>query len=197
MLKRGFDILFSFIGLIFLSPLFLVIVLWIISDSKGSAFFLQTRVGKGSNDFKIFKFRTMFCDSEKKGLLTVGKRDARVTKSGYFLRKYKFDELPQLINVLIGDMSLVGPRPEVRKYVDMYSKEQLRVLTVRPGITDKASIEYLNENELLAKSDNPEETYIREVMPAKLKINLEYIDNKGFFKDVRLILNTIVRIIRN
>ncbi len=135
--------------------------------------------------------------SEKKGLLTVGKRDARVTKSGYFLRKHKLDELPQLINVFIGDMSLVGPRPEVRKYVDLYSEGQLRVLTVRPGITDNASIAYINENEILAKAENPEETYVKEVMPAKLKINLEYIDNKGFFKDLRLILKTLKRVLCN
>lgn len=196
MLKRGFDILFSLIGIVLMSPVFLFIIVWIILDSHGSVFYLQIRVGKGNKDFKIFKFRTMHTDSDKKGLLTVGKKDNRVTHAGYFLRKYKLDELPQLFNVLIGNMSFVGPRPEVRKYVEMYNAEQKRVLTVRPGITDVASIEYINENELLGKSSDPEATYINEVMPVKLRLNLEYIKKKNFFKDIAVIFRTIGRIIR-
>ena len=196
MLKRGFDFLFALLGILLLSPVFLIIIIWVVMDSRGGAFYLQTRVGKGNNDFKIFKFRTMYVDSDKKGLLTVGTRDSRVTRTGYYLRKYKLDELPQLANVLIGNMSFVGPRPEVRKYVDMYNLEQMRVLNVRPGITDVASIEYINENELLGKSEDPENAYIHEVMPAKLRLNLEYINNKSIFKDIVLIFRTIVNIIR-
>jgi lipopolysaccharide/colanic/teichoic acid biosynthesis glycosyltransferase len=195
MLKRGFDILFSLLGIVLMSPFFLVIIIWIILDSKGGAFYLQTRVGKGNRDFKIFKFRTMYSDSDKKGLLTVGKNDNRVTRAGTFLRKFKLDELPQLVNVLIGDMSFVGPRPEVRKYVEMYNAEQKRVLGVKPGITDVASIAYINENELLGKSSDPEATYINDVMPAKLRLNLEYINNKNIFKDIVVIFRTIGRII--
>lgn len=196
MLKRGFDILFSFIGIILLSPLFIFIIIWIVFDSRGGAFYLQTRVGRRNGDFKIFKFRTMFADSDKKGLLTVGSKDYRITRAGIFLRKYKIDELPQLANVLIGDMSFVGPRPEVRKYVEKYNSEQMRVLDVRPGITDVASIEYIYENELLGKSSDPEATYIKEVMPAKLRLNLEYINNKNFFKDILVIARTLGKIIR-
>lgn len=196
MLKRGFDFLFALLGILLLSPVFLMIIIWVVLDSRGGAFYLQTRVGKGNKDFKIFKFRTMYADSDKKGLLTVGTRDSRVTCAGYYLRKYKLDELPQLANVLMGDMSFVGPRPEVRKYVDMYNPEQMRVLSVRPGITDVASIEYIDENELLGKSEDPETAYIYEVMPAKLRLNLEYINNKGIFKDIVLIFRTIVKIIR-
>ena len=172
------DIFFSFIGLIVLFPLFLVIALIITLDSKGGVFYKQTRVGKGGKDFKLFKFRSMAVDSDKKGLLTVGGNDSRITKPGYFIRKYKIDELPQLINVFIGDMSLVGPRPEVRKYVDLYNQEQQKVLSVKPGITDFASIEFINENEVLGISENPEKTYIEEVMPIKLKLNLKYIEEK-------------------
>ncbi len=142
-------------------------------------------------DFTIYKFRSMTVGSDKQGLLTVGGRDCRITKAGYFIRKYKLDELPQLFNVLKGDMSFVGPRPEVRKYVDMYSKEQRRVLSVRPGITDIASMKYRNENEILAKAENPEQYYIEVIMPDKIAINLEYIDTRTFFRDIRLIFRTI------
>ena len=155
-MKRIFDLLFSFLGLVILSPFLLVIAILIVIDSKGDIFYLQQRVGKDNKDFNIFKFRTMRPNSDKQGLLTVGAKDSRITKIGVFLRKYKIDELPQLINVLIGNMSFVGPRPEVRKYVDLYNSEQKKVLTVKPGITDYASIEYSKENELLAKSENPE-----------------------------------------
>lgn len=159
-------------------------------------FYLQTRVGKNGKDFKLFKFRTMVTDSDKKGLLTVGGRDPRVTKIGYYLRKYKLDELPQLFNVLFGSMSLVGPRPEVRKYVDMYTQEQQQVLSVKPGITDFASLEFINENEVLAKSSNPEETYINEVMPQKLALNRKYIQQQSFFVDIKIIFNTVLKIVK-
>lgn len=155
---------------------------------------MQKRVGKGGEDFSLVKFRTMKTNSDKKGLLTVGSRDARITKVGYFLRKYKIDELPQLINVLNGTMSLVGPRPEVRKYVELYNENQKSILNVKPGITDYASIEYFNENDLLAKSDNPEQTYINEVMPAKIELNKKYIDNPTIVADFRIILLTLKKI---
>lgn len=195
-MKRAFDFICSIIGLILLFPFLLIIWLWVVLDSPGGGFYRQIRVGKSGKDFGLWKFRTMHVDADKKGLLTVGGRDPRVTKAGYYLRKYKLDELPQLINVIQGDMSLVGPRPEVRKYVDIYTSEQLKVLSVRPGITDYASIEYINENELLAKSVEPEETYIQEIMPAKLKLNLKYIEEQNFKVDLSIILRTIKRILR-
>ncbi|HNQ68526.1 MAG TPA: sugar transferase [Bacteroidales bacterium] len=195
MVKRVFDIVFSFFALILISPLLLLISILIIIDSKGGVLYRQVRVGRGNADFYILKFRTMRPDSDKAGLLTVGDRDNRITKVGYFIRKYKMDELPQLLNVLMGDMSIVGPRPEVRKYVDMYNEEQLKVLDIRPGITDYASIEYCNENVLLAKSDNPEQTYINEVMPAKLKLNLKYINEAGFANDIKIIFKTLGKIV--
>ena len=164
---RFFDIFFSTLSLIVLSPLFLILAMWIKLDSKGPVFYKQVRVGKDDTDFLLYKFRTMVVDADKKGLITIGGRDPRVTRSGYFLRKYKLDELPQLINVLRGDMSLVGPRPEVRKYVDMYNAEQRKVLSVKPGITDYASIQYINENEVLAESDDPEKTYVESLCPKK------------------------------
>ncbi|MBK7182042.1 MAG: sugar transferase [Bacteroidetes bacterium] len=195
MLKRIFDIFFSLIGLILLLPFFLFISILIIIDSKGGVFYKQVRVGKDEIDFKLFKFRSMRTDSDKKGLLTVGGRDSRITRMGYYIRKYKIDELPQLINVLLGDMSLVGPRPEVRRYTDLYNDEQKKVLSVKPGITDYASIEYSNENELLGKADNPERVYIDEIMPAKLKLNLRYIQEQGLLTDVKIIIKTILKIL--
>lgn len=194
-MKRLMDIFFSLIGLILLFPLFLIIGLIITLDSKGGVFYKQIRVGKDGKDFKLFKFRSMAVGSDKKGLLTVGGNDSRITKPGYFIRKYKIDELPQLINVFIGNMSLVGPRPEVRKYVDLYNQEQQKVLTVKPGITDYASIAYINENEVLGKSSNPENTYIEEVMPSKLKLNLKYIEEKSVITDIKIIFKTIAKII--
>lgn len=194
-MKRLFDIFFSFIGLIILLPFFLIIALLIVIDSRGGIFYRQVRVGKGNTDFYLFKFRSMRTDADKKGLLTVGGRDSRITKMGYFIRKYKIDELPQLINVLLGDMSLVGPRPEVRKYVNMYNLEQQKVLTVKPGITDYASIEYSNENEILGKADDPEQVYITEIMPAKLKLNLKYIAERGLVTDLQIIFKTIAKIL--
>jgi lipopolysaccharide/colanic/teichoic acid biosynthesis glycosyltransferase len=195
MLKRLFDIFFSFIGLILLFPFFIIIGIAIILDSKGGVFFLQKRVGLNGKDFVLFKFRTMNTGADSKGLLTIGAKDNRVTRFGYFLRKYKIDELPQLMNVLIGDMSLVGPRPEVRKYVDLYSAEQLKVVSVRPGITDYASIIYINESELLLKAEDPEECYVKEIMPAKLKLNLQYIQERGFLIDLKIIGKTVLKII--
>ena len=177
--------------IILLVPLFLIIAVLVKLDSQGPVFFLQTRVGKNNRDFKLFKFRTMYVDADKKGLLTVGHRDSRITRVGYNLRRYKLDELPQLFNVLIGDMSVVGPRPEVRKYVDMYDERQQKVVSVRPGITDFASIRYVNENELLKNTENPEKLYIDEIMPAKLELNLKYIENRHFFKDLKIILLTV------
>lgn len=168
---------------------------WIKCDSRGPVFYRQLRVGRGGRDFYLYKFRSMYLDADKKGLITVGGRDPRVTPSGYYIRKYKLDEFPQLINVLKGDMSLVGPRPEVRKYVDMYTPEQLHVLDVRPGITDMASIQYSNENELLAAVDNPEEYYIRVIMPDKLRMNLEYVQNHSLLYDLRLIFKTISKVL--
>ena len=194
-MKRLFDIVFSFIGLIILSPLLILIALAIKLSSKGPVFYLQSRVGYKGADFKLYKFRTMRNDSDKEGLLTVGGRDPRITGMGYFLRKYKLDELPQLLNVLFGSMSLVGPRPEVRKYVEMYTAEQKKVLELKPGITDYASLEYFDENELLAKSKDPEETYIKEIIPAKVKLNMKYIAEVGVLTDLKIIFRTLVKII--
>lgn len=189
-MKRLFDIVASGCGLLVLSPLFIVLAIWIKLDSKGPVFYKQSRVGQYNKDFMLYKFRSMRVGSDKKGLITVGNRDPRITKSGYFIRKYKLDEFPQLINVLAGDMSLVGPRPEVRKYVDLYTEEQLHVLDVKPGITDLASIRYRNENEILEKVENPDEYYMNVVMQDKLKINLEYVNNHSFWYDISLIFNT-------
>lgn len=194
-MKRLFDIMASFIGILLLSPLLIIIYLAVVINSGFPAFYFQTRVGKNNKDFRLFKFRTMYKDSDKKGLLTVGGRDPRITPVGYFLRKYKLDELPQLFNVLLGSMSLVGPRPEVRKYVDLYTDEQKKVLSVQPGITDYASLDYINENELLAKSGEPEQTYIKEVMPAKLLLNMKYINEAGLGTDLKIIFRTIGKII--
>lgn len=194
MLKRTFDIVASFMGLVILSPLFLAMAVWIKCDSRGPVFYRQSRVGRGNRDFRLYKFRSMYVDSDKKGLLTVGGHDSRVTKAGYFIRKYKIDELPQLINVLIGDMSFVGPRPEVRRYVNLYTGQQLHVLDVRPGITDRASVKYRNENDLLAKAADPEEYYIKVIMPDKLAINLEYVAHHSLWSDIRIIFSTFAAI---
>lgn len=196
MIKRVFDFIASGLGLILLSLFFIILAIWIKLDSSGPVFYKQVRVGKGGKDFYLYKFRSMHTGSDKKGLITIGGRDPRVTRSGYFIRKYKLDELPQLINVLIGDMSLVGPRPEVRKYVNLYNEQQLNVLSVKPGITDLASIRYRNENELLAQAENPETYYIHVIMPDKLRINLEYIKHAGFVRDLKIIIQTIVAIFR-
>lgn len=192
---RLLDIVFSFIGIALLSPLFFFVALVIKLNSAGPVFYRQLRVGKNSIDFNLFKFRTMSVNADKLGLLTVGGRDARITSVGYFLRKYKLDELPQLWNVLIGDMSLVGPRPEVRKYVDYYSGQQLKVLSIRPGITDWASILYKNENEILEKSPNPEQDYIQKIVPDKIRYNMIFIEKNTVREYLRIIFVTIYRII--
>ena len=194
-MKRLFDIVASGLGLICLSPLFVVLAVWIKCDSRGPVFYRQVRVGKDNRDFRLFKFRSMRPDSDRLGLITVGGHDPRVTRSGYYIRRYKLDEFPQLINVFKGDMSLVGPRPEVRKYVDMYTPEQMRVLSVRPGITSLASIRYRNENEILAKADDPDRCYIEKVMPDKLAIDLEYVDRATLWNDIRLIFSAFREII--
>lgn len=190
-MKRLFDVVCSFFGLLVLSPLFVFLSLWVGLGSKGGVFYKQKRVGRFNKDFTLYKFRSMRVGADKKGLLTIGGKDSRVTKAGFFIRKYKLDELPQLLNVLKGDMSFVGPRPEVRKYVDMYTERQLKVLDVRPGITDLASIKYRNENDLLAAADNPEKYYIDVVMQDKLALNLQYIETRTFLGDIKLIFRTI------
>jgi len=195
-LKRTFDLIASSLGLLLLSPLFLMLAIWIKIDSEGPVFYRQVRVGKGNRDFRLFKFRSMRVGSDRKGLITVGGRDPRVTRSGYYIRKYKLDELPQLINVFTGDMSLVGPRPEVRKYVDLYTPEQMHVLDVRPGITDPASIRYRNENELLAQVEDPDRYYVEVIMQDKLQLNLEYVEKQSFRFDLQLIFKTFSEIIR-
>ena len=196
MLIRLLDIMLSLLGLLFLLPIFLILAVCIKFDSQGNIFFRQIRVGKEGQDFRIYKFRTMIVNAEKMGIITIGERDPRITNSGYFLRKYKLDELPQLINVLKGEMSFVGPRPEVRKYVEMYNQEQLKILTVKPGITDYASIEYINEDEILGKSSDPEKTYIEEIMPQKIKYNMKYINNKTVIEYFKIIFLTIIKIIK-
>lgn len=188
---RFLDLLFSFLGLIFLFPLFLFIAIAIKLSSNGPVFYQQSRVGLHGKMFNVLKFRSMRLNSDKLGLITVGGRDPRVTSFGYFLRKYKLDELPQLINVFLGDMSLVGPRPEVKKYVDLYSEEQRRVLSIRPGITDWASIYYRDENTILGQSSNPERDYIDIVMPDKLRYNLIYIENYGSLEYLKIIFSTL------
>ncbi|MFN5318554.1 MAG: sugar transferase [Bacteroidia bacterium] len=196
MLKRAFDLLLSAFGLLLISPLLLVCGAWVLLDSRGPVFYSQDRVGRKGAIFKLIKFRSMKSGSDRSGLLTVGGRDARITRSGYYLRKYKLDELPQLFNVLMGDMSLVGPRPEVPKYVALYTPQQLEVLSLKPGITDWASLKYFDENELLGNAENPEQVYIEEIMPAKLSINLEYVKNRSLLGDCEIILLTLLRIVK-
>jgi lipopolysaccharide/colanic/teichoic acid biosynthesis glycosyltransferase len=191
---RFLDFLFSFIGLVSISPIFVIIGVLIKISSKGPIFYKQFRIGLNGSEFKVFKFRTMRLDADKLGLITVGGRDPRVTSIGYILRKLKLDELPQLINVLIGEMSFVGPRPEVKKYVDLYTAEQRVVLSIRPGITDWASINYLDENVILGKSSNPEKDYIEIVMPDKLRYNTIYINKYGVVEYLKIIFITLWRI---
>ena len=189
-MKRIFDILVSGIGLLCLGPLLLIVAIWIKLDSPGPVFYRQVRVGRYNKDFRIFKFRSMRIGADKGSLVTIGGRDPRITRSGYFIRKFKIDELPQLINVLVGDMSLVGPRPEVRHYVNYWTPEQMHVLDVRPCITDPASIKYLNENELLAQAEDPEKYYIEVIMQEKIKLYLEYAEKSSFWYDIKLIFQT-------
>lgn len=195
-LKRFFDVVFAIVIILLLTPLFLVIAIIVSLNSKGGVIYLQNRVGKNGTEFKLYKFRTMYLNSDRMGLLTIGYNDYRITPVGYWLRKYKLDELPQLFNVLIGDMSFVGPRPEVQKYVQLYTENQLRVLSIKPGITDWASIKYFNENELLANSINPEELYINKIIPSKISQNLEYIDNRNFWMDAKIIFYTFKKLFK-
>ena len=196
MLKRSFDLLASSVGLAILLPFFIVIALWIKSDSKGSVFFRQVRVGRFGIPFKIHKFRTMSINSEALGLLTVG-TDARITSSGHFLRKTKIDELPQLIDVFIGKMSLVGPRPEVQEFIDCYPLEvKNKVLSVRPGITDKASIEMVDENEILSKYADARQAYIDVILPIKQKFYLEYVEKNNLILDIKIIFSTFYKIVK-
>lgn len=192
--KRIFDVVSSLIALVLFSPLIIIISLWIAIDSRGGVFYKQIRVGKNQREFGLYKFRSMRPNADKAGQITVG-NDSRVTKVGKFIRKYKIDEVPQLINILKGDMSVVGPRPEVPKYVNMYSAEQLKVLSVLPGLTDYASIEYLDEQKILGAAEDPDKAYIEEVMPAKLKLNLKYISDRGFWLDIKLIFRTLRKIV--
>lgn len=191
MSKRIFDFIISFISLLFFSPVLLLISIIIKISSTGSVFYRQTRVGRNNVDFKIFKFRTMHVNADKKGLLTIGGKDPRVTTIGFYLRKYKLDELPQLINVIKGEMSFVGPRPEVRQYVNLYSDSHKEVLNVKPGITDLASIEFRNENEILLEQKDPYQYYIDYIMPKKLEINLKYIAQSSLIKDLVIIIRTL------
>ena len=195
MLKRIFDITLSLFGLIILLPFMLIIAILIKLDSKGPVFFKQIRVTKNGREFKIFKYRTMRVGSDKYSQITVGK-DNRITKIGAFLRKYKLDEIPQLINVFIGDMSLVGPRPEVPKYVALYTDEQKEILKVRAGITDYASIEFSDENDLLASEEDPEKAYIEKIMPKKIELNKKYILEISILTDIKIILLTIKKILK-
>jgi len=193
-LTRLFDILFSLIGLALLSPIFLIIYILIIIESPGGGFYCQERIGKDGSSFKLFKFRSMRIGSDKYGLITVG-HDSRITNIGYFIRKYKIDELPQLFNVLKGDMSLVGPRPEVKKYVNMYTTEQRKVLNIRPGITDYASIKYADENIILGQATNPDKTYVEKIMPDKIKLSIRYVENYSLKEYFKIIFLTIKKII--
>ena len=191
MIKRGFDIIASGLGLIVFSPLFLFLAIWIKLDSKGPVLYKQVRVGWHNKDFKIYKFRSMRMGADKGSLVTIGGHDPRITRSGYFIRKYKLDELPQLINVLKGEMSFVGPRPEVRHYVNFYTPEQMHVLDVRPGITDPASIKFRNENSLLGRVDDPEKYYIEVIMQDKLKMYLDYVNHQSITNNLKIIMLTL------
>lgn len=196
MIKRTIDIILSFIGLLLLAPIFVVISVWIKLDSPGPVFFRQTRVGRYGEFFRIHKFRTMRTKTEHHGSLTVG-ADSRITRPGFFLRKYKIDELPQLIDVFLGDMSLVGPRPEVPQFVKYYPDDvKDKILSVKPGITDRASIEMIDENELLGRYEDPRQAYVDIILPEKLRFYLDYAKNHSVWSDFRIIFLTIIKIIR-
>lgn len=191
--KRIFDIVSALLILVLLMPIFVFIAIWILADSRGGIFYRQIRVGKNGKLFQLIKFRSMKKNADKAGQLTVG-NDSRVTRSGRFIRRTKLDEFPQLINIIKGEMSVVGPRPEVPKYVELYTANQRKVLSVKPGLTDFASLEFIAEQEILGKSDNPEKTYIEEILPKKLELNLIYIQQKSLWLDIKLIFRTIWRI---
>lgn len=195
-MTRIFDIFFATLGLVILSPLLILVYVAIVLESRGGGFYRQERTGRYGKPFRLIKFRSMYVNADKHGLITVGGHDNRITRVGYYIRKYKIDELPQLFNVVMGDMSIVGPRPEVKKYTDLYTEEQRKILDVRPGITDYASIKYVDENEILGTSDNPERTYTEQIMPDKIKLNMIYISQNGikeYFKIIFLTLTNIAR----
>jgi len=192
-MKRIFDVLFSGFVLLCFMPIGLVLAILILVESKGGVFFKQVRIGKNGTPFYLFKFRSMFIDAESMGKITIGSRDPRITRIGFYIRRYKLDEFPQFINVIRGEMSIVGPRPEVKEYVDLYSEEQRKILAVKPGITDYASLTYFHENEILAKSENPQQTYIQEVMPEKIKLNEKYLANPTLLQDISIIRKTVVK----
>jgi lipopolysaccharide/colanic/teichoic acid biosynthesis glycosyltransferase len=194
-LKRIFDLVVSSIILLVFFPFGLILSFAIVFESRGGIFYRQVRIGKNGIPFRLFKFRTMNLDADKAGKLTVGMRDPRITRVGYLLRKLKLDEFPQFINVLTGEMSIVGPRPEVKEYTDLYNDEQKKVLNVKPGITDYASLEYFKENELLGKSEDPQYTYIHEIMPAKLELNKKYIANPTISQDIKIMWKTFLKMI--
>jgi lipopolysaccharide/colanic/teichoic acid biosynthesis glycosyltransferase len=196
-MKRLFDIIFALFVLICFFPIGMILSIWIVFESPGGIFFSQDRVGKNGKTFRLLKFRSMYVEAEALGRITVGARDARITKAGYYLRRYKLDEFPQFINVLKGEMSIVGPRPEVQEYVNLYTESQRKILEVKPGITDLASLAYFHENELLANSEDPQQTYINEVLPAKIKLNEDYLKNPTLTQDLAIIWKTIAKIFRS
>jgi EPS_sugtrans: exopolysaccharide biosynthesis polyprenyl glycosylphosphotransferase len=193
---RFLDFIFSLLGIILLFPVFLVLYFTVRLESKGGGFYKQLRVGRGGTDFYVYKFRSMRIGADKQGLITVGGRDSRITRIGHFIRKYKLDELPQLFNVLKGDMSIVGPRPEVRKYVELYTEEQWKVLSVRPGITDYASIEYVDENTILGQAEDADKAYVEQILPDKICYNMKYIEHRSVREYFKIIFLTIWSIIR-
>ncbi|MFN5984968.1 MAG: sugar transferase [Fluviicola sp.] len=195
-MKRVFDFLVSLIILICFLPFGIILAVCIAIESRGGVFYRQERIGKDEVPFKLWKFRTMRKDSDRLGKLTVGMRDPRITRVGYFIRKSKLDEFPQFLNVFIGQMSIVGPRPEVKEYVDLYNEDQRQILKVKPGITDFASLEFFNENELLGNSNDPKKTYIEEIMPAKIELNKKYIQHPSLGTDIKIMWRTFVKIIR-
>lgn len=195
-MTRLFDILFALLGVIILLPLFIIIYIFVVAESKGGGFYVQNRVGKDGIDFKLLKFRSMRVGSDKQGLITVGAQDPRMTKTGVFIRRFKLDELPQLFNVLIGEMSLVGPRPELRAFIDLYTPQQRKVLSIRPGITDYASIQYADENDILGSAIDPEKVYIKEIMPEKIRLNMKYVQNPNVKEYFHIIFLTFWRLIK-
>lgn len=195
-MTRIFDILLATLGLVILSPLLIFVYVAIVLESRGGGFYRQERTGWYGKPFRLIKFRSMYVNADKHGLITVGGHDNRITRVGYYIRKYKIDELPQLINVVKGDMSIVGPRPEVKKYTDLYTEEQRKILDVRPGITDYASIKYVDENEILGASANPERTYTEQIMPDKIKLNMIYISQNGIKEYFKIIFLTLANIAR-
>lgn len=192
---RFLDFIFSLLGIILLFPVFLVLYFTVRLESKGGGFYKQLRVGRGGTDFYVYKFRSMRIGADKQGLITVGGRDSRITRIGHFIRKYKLDELPQLFNVLKGDMSIVGPRPEVRKYVELYTEEQWKVLSVRPGITDYASIEYVDENTILGQAEDADKAYVEQILPDKICYNMKYIEHRSVKEYFKIIFLTIWSIV--